>query len=110
MMKTKSKLLREAYPVLLLISLLMTWELTSQGSPSGPQANFISSIPWSLDLFKSDPVCKVDMPKPREPQRACVGSPGTMSEKPLLERISRFPWEKARNDSSPKSSAEWESL
>ncbi|MGZ3652741.1 MAG: hypothetical protein ACXVB9_14110 [Bdellovibrionota bacterium] len=32
-MKTRSKLLKEVYPVLLLISLLMSWELTSHGSP-----------------------------------------------------------------------------
>lgn len=110
MMKTRSKMFREAYPVLLLISLLMTWDLTSKGSPSSPQANLSSPAPWSLDSFKPEPVCKIDQPMRKETERACMGNTSKMSETPLFERLSRFPWEKPSDLASPKASAGWESL
>ena len=72
MMKTRSKLLKEAYPVLLLISLLMTWELTSHGSPSSPPANILSPISWSQHHLNPEPVRKPDQPMAREPSWARV--------------------------------------
>jgi hypothetical protein len=110
MMKTRSKLLRESYPVLLLISLLMTWELTSQGSTSNPSADSVSPIPWSLDFSKLKPACRLDQPMLKETQHSCDGSQGRMTKTPLPERNSLFPWERPSDIASPKASAEWESL
>ena len=44
MLKTRSRLLKEAYPVLLLISLLATWELTSRGSAPQLRSPFLHTI------------------------------------------------------------------
>lgn len=70
-MKTSARVLKEAYPILLFISLLMSWELTTQGSQNPQQQKHIEAC------------------------QACTHSQAYSQDTwlALLQRKTRFPWE-----------------
>lgn len=106
MMKTKSKLLKEAYPVLLFISLLMSWEITTQGSPSNQVPSIDSPRSWLHEALTGGPACKLPLLSASQP--ACLKEPARLTDSPLLER--KLPWDSPAGKWSPKASAGWESL
>ena len=55
MLKTRSKLLKEVYPVLLFLSLLLTWELTSLGSSSPSPPELQTSVEQSSGIHALPP-------------------------------------------------------
>lgn len=108
MMRTSTRLLKEAYPVLLLISLLMSWELTTHGSQGNPFQEQKSEPKWSFDLLKSDPVCRYNKKNQIDAGNACTYKQDSLL--PTFQRKTRFPWETVPTASTEKASAGWEVL
>ncbi len=77
----KAKLLKEVYPVLLFFSLLLSWELTTQGSPTQPR----SSPPWLSEILSPKPACQL----PSRLTRACLRQPEKMADSPFSPRAPR---------------------
>jgi hypothetical protein len=105
-MKTRSKLLKEAYPVLLFISLLMSWELTSVGSPVNPGSGVNPGHSWFHETNTGDRACKLPLFTSSGP--ACFKEPGRITETPPFER--RFPWSSPVDTRLQKAAAGWEAL
>lgn len=108
MMRTSARLLKEAYPVLLFISLLMSWELTGHGSRESPLQEQKSRPSWSFDLQKPDPVCNHNKPNQLNAGNACTLKEDSLL--PLRQRKTRFPWETVPMANAQRASAGWEAL
>jgi hypothetical protein len=103
-MKTRSKLLKDAYPVLLFISLLMSWEFSSQGSPTNPGKHF--ARPWLEEVLRAEPICRLPLFTSGRP--ACLREPNRVLESRPFEK--KLPWTPALNARSSKATADWEAL
>lgn len=57
-MRNSARLLKDAYPVLLLVSLLMSWELTSHGSPENSARRESQNQEAAFNFPGQEPFCE----------------------------------------------------
>jgi len=108
MMRTIARLLKEAYPVMLLISLLMGWELSTQGSRRNSFLDQTFQPGWNIASLKHDPACKYRKPNQIDADSFCAFKQDSLV--PTLPRNPDFPRESASSANVEKTSPEQERL